>query len=122
LSHLRHPDGSPLDFPISNWKSNIRNYVNVHPKYSDLQSWGGRETSDIVYSDTSGVLTGLLINRGYLSQDVWKGTKPDYFIEVKASVSSYDTAFYMSKAQYARVRTKNRVKTTILNNAIANNF
>ncbi|KFY37775.1 hypothetical protein V494_04632 [Pseudogymnoascus sp. VKM F-4513 (FW-928)] len=76
----------------------------VHPAYSNLTAWNGREISDIVYSDISGVLTGLLIDKGYLSRDVWKGKKPKYFIEVKTTVSSCDTPFYMSKAQYAKMR------------------
>ncbi|KFY91247.1 hypothetical protein V500_04776 [Pseudogymnoascus sp. VKM F-4518 (FW-2643)] len=104
LSHLRLSDGSLLRFPRCNWQSNIRKYVNVHPAYSDLMSWDEPKTSDIVYSDISSVLTGLLIDKGYLNRDVWGGAEPKYFIEVKTTVSSYDTPFYMSKAQYARMQ------------------
>lgn len=82
----------------------------MHPAYSNLDSWDKPETSDIVYSDISGVLTGLLIDRGYLSHDVWEGAKPKYFIEVKATFSSYDTPFHMSKAQYEIVSHENSVK------------
>lgn len=86
----------------------------MHPAYANLRSWDEPETSDIVYSDISGVLTGLLIDRGYLSRDLWENAKPQYFIEVKTTVSSYDTPFYMSKAQYTRVSPKRSVKVHIV--------
>ena len=77
----------------------------VHPDYADLQPWTGRETSDIVYTDTEGVLTAHLGEKGYLDPEIWAPeTGPRYFIEVKATTSSCDKAFYMSKAQYAMVR------------------
>lgn len=51
---------------LDNWKSTIRHNAAAHPSYSDLMSWIGRETSDIVYDDVSGVLIDLLINKGHL--------------------------------------------------------
>lgn len=68
-----------------------------------MSPWTGRETSDIVYHDTQGVLTELLILNRYLDRGRWDGRTPQYFIEVKTTTSSYDTPFFMSDSQYARV-------------------
>lgn len=68
-----------------------------------MSPWTGRETSDITYMDTQGVLTELLISTHYLDRDRWEGRTPKYFIEVKTTTSSCDAPFYMSNAQYQRV-------------------
>lgn len=90
-------------FSRDNWQSTIRKYVRLHDEYSDMQPWQGRETADFTYTDTAGVFTSLLIEKGYLSPDVWTGKRPQYFIEVKSTTASWDTPFYMSKHQYKRV-------------------
>ena len=90
-------------FSRGNWQSTIRKYVTVHPEYAGMDSWNGRETADIVYDDDNSVLTGLLIDKGYLAQDQWRDHKPKYYIEVKSTTGACDTPFYMSKHQYQRV-------------------
>ncbi|KAL3294422.1 ino80 chromatin remodeling complex protein [Colletotrichum asianum] len=108
LSHLSDQDVPlpPLpEFSRDNWQSNIRRYVTVHPDYALMEPWSGRETSDIVYEDVSKQLTSLLVRQGYL-ETRWlsRPRGPKYFIEVKTTTMSCETAFYMSKAQYQRMR------------------
>lgn len=81
----------------------MRHYVTAHPDYAGMTPWTGRETSDITYTDTQGVLTELLIRNHYLDGDRWTGRAPKYFIEVKTTTSFCDAPFYMSNAQYQRV-------------------
>ncbi|KXH68846.1 hypothetical protein CSAL01_00114 [Colletotrichum salicis] len=108
LSHL-YEDNSPLPqlpgFSRSSWQSTIRKYVTVHPEYANMPPWSGRETSDIVYQDTSNRLTALFIDKGYLQEQprslIGGGLK--YFIEVKTTTMACETPFYMSKAQYQRM-------------------
>ncbi|KAF7179749.1 hypothetical protein CNMCM7691_008799 [Aspergillus felis] len=90
-------------FGRDNWQSTIRHYVNLHEDYADLEPWNGRETADITYSDREGILTSLLIDKGYLDA-TWTRARPHYFLEVKTTTSSWDTPFYMSKYQYERMR------------------
>ncbi|KAJ5716961.1 hypothetical protein N7488_002607 [Penicillium malachiteum] len=52
------------DWSDSNWPSTIRRYVTTHPDYATMTAWYGRETADIVYDDTQGLFTALLIDRG----------------------------------------------------------
>ncbi|KAF5665414.1 hypothetical protein FCIRC_10567 [Fusarium circinatum] len=94
---------SCLDLPNwnrSNWQSTIRSYVTIHPDYTDLQAWRGRETADLVYVDAEGDLTNTLIGCGYLDHDEWHGARPKYYIEVKTTTGPCSTAFYMSGKQY----------------------
>lgn len=91
-------------FSRENWQSRIRTYVNVHPEYAGLSRWSGRETSDIVYDDVSGMFTALLIEKGYLNGDCWRDKTPRYYIEVKSTTEQCATPFFMSSGQYERVR------------------
>ena len=75
----------------------------MHNDYADLEPWSGCETSDIVYDDTEGVLTSILVEKGYLSEEHWNGETPSYFIEVKTTVNECSTQFFMSHDQYQRV-------------------
>ncbi|KAF4494384.1 ATPase-like, ATP-binding domain [Fusarium agapanthi] len=84
----------------SNWQSTIRSYVTIHPDYTDLQAWRGRETADLIYVDAEGHLTNTLIGCGYLGHDEWHGARPKYYIEVKTTTGPCSTAFYMSGKQY----------------------
>jgi hypothetical protein len=103
LSHVF--ENPPLPgFSRDNWKSNMRKYARVHPEYATMEPWSGRETADITYADCEGVLTRHLIDKGYLSENIWADKKPDYLIEVKTTTISCETPFFMSKAQYQRVR------------------
>ncbi|RFU80710.1 hypothetical protein TARUN_1479 [Trichoderma arundinaceum] len=54
------------NFGIDNWKSTIRSYARKHPEYAAMEPWRGHETSDLVYHDTMGVFTKLLIDKCYL--------------------------------------------------------
>ncbi|PKX91124.1 uncharacterized protein P174DRAFT_376553, partial [Aspergillus novofumigatus IBT 16806] len=97
-------------FCRDNWQSTIRKYVNLHEDYTDLEPWNGRETADITYSDSEGILTALLIDKGYLD-DTWTGARPHYFLEIKTTTSFWETPFYMSRYQYERMRTMRHVDT-----------
>jgi hypothetical protein len=63
-----------------------------------------REEADIIYHDTSGVFTQFLLDKLYLTpSNRWKGARPVYYIEVKATPGECPAKFYMSKGQYQRV-------------------
>ncbi|KAH0527319.1 hypothetical protein TsFJ059_002332 [Trichoderma semiorbis] len=88
------------DFGMDNWKSNIRWYAKKHPEYATIQPWHGRETSDLVYHDKMGTFTKLLIDNCYFDASTWEHRRPTYHFEVKTSVSSCETRFFVSKNQY----------------------
>lgn len=90
-------------FSLANWRSTIRRYVSVHPDYASIPPWNHKETSDIEYSDSEGVLTELLIENGYLERDTWQNKKPRYYLEVKTTTGPCEAPFYMSKSQYRLV-------------------
>ncbi|GAP88968.1 putative ino80 chromatin remodeling complex protein [Rosellinia necatrix] len=92
------------DISIQNWQSNNRKYVTVHPKYADMGPWRGCEIADIMYRDDEYVLTNKLIEGGYLPRDIGEGAQLEYLIEVKATLLGRNTPFYMSDAQYRRMR------------------
>lgn len=96
-------DPSLTDWSDRNWQSTIRHYVTIHPDYATMAPWYGRETADIVYDDTEGAFTSLLIDHGYLEADEWEDKRPKYFIEVKTTTGPLGTPFYMSKRQFERV-------------------
>jgi hypothetical protein len=81
----------------------MRHHVSVHPDYSDLMEWTGREKADIMYTDSSGTLTNALIEHGYLDVHTWNGRRPIYNIEVKTTPGSCEHPFFMGKNQYERV-------------------
>lgn len=91
------------NFSRENWRSKIRKYVCVHEKYSDMTSYDGSETADIIYDDVDGVLTSHLAGLGYLDQDIWRDETPKYLLEVKTTTQECDTRFFMSKSQVQRV-------------------
>jgi hypothetical protein len=91
---------------LSNWQSKIRGRVSNHPSYQGLQNWPDRETSDIVYDDTDGVLTHLLIDHGYLSSPAWYGKRPKYYIEVKATTRFWSTRFFVTQNQFELIEEK----------------
>ncbi|KAK4077822.1 uncharacterized protein Triagg1_3516 [Trichoderma aggressivum f. europaeum] len=88
------------NFGIDNWKSTIRSYARKHPEYVTMQPWHGLETSDLVYHDNTGTFTKLLIDECYFDASIWKDRRPTYHFEVKTTVSSCDTRFFVSKKQY----------------------
>jgi hypothetical protein len=93
-------------FGRSCWRSKARKHAKTHPDYATVEPWDGDETgnSDIFYNDESRVLTHALFKSGYLDKS-WLDEKPNYHIEVKTTMrGSLEEPFYVSKAQYARVR------------------
>ncbi|KAI0447658.1 hypothetical protein F4803DRAFT_573525 [Xylaria telfairii] len=88
----------------ANWKSTIRKYVKVHQDYAAMEPWTGNEKADLEYNDCEGVLTKLLIDKGHLDKESWVGRKPYYYIEVKSTTKACEAPFYMSKAQYTRMK------------------
>ncbi|OCK73843.1 hypothetical protein K432DRAFT_364328 [Lepidopterella palustris CBS 459.81] len=101
LSRLHPPLPS---FSRDNWQSTIRRCVAIHPEYYNLAAWNGHETAGIAYHDSDGVLTGILIDKGYLSSDTWSSRRPQYFIEVKSTPGPCETPFLMSKRQYQMMK------------------
>ncbi|GAB1207249.1 hypothetical protein APSETT445_005962 [Aspergillus pseudonomiae] len=98
-----------------NWQSKIRRYVTVHPDYSNMEPYYGRETADITYDDTEGGFTALLIDHGYLATEEWRDKRPKYYIEVKTTTGPLRTPFYMSKHQYERLQDYKRPGIALLN-------
>ena len=90
---------------MKNWESTIRNEVNAHENYAGLSAFTGRETSDIVYEDTSGAFTKILCDCHYLDPTIWLNKTPEYLIEVKTTTTACEDPFYVSAAQYKLVRT-----------------
>ncbi|OHF03687.1 hypothetical protein CORC01_01006 [Colletotrichum orchidophilum] len=101
LSHLTPPLPG---FCMDDWRSTMREFVAVHPAYSYVTPWEGQETADIVYNDKFGVLTEILIDKGYLQRTKWIGKRPQYLIEVKTTPGAATRPFYVSKNQYNRMR------------------
>ncbi|KAK6863513.1 hypothetical protein PG995_000041 [Apiospora arundinis] len=98
LSRLRMP--ALPGFNIDNWKSTIRHYAASHPEYSDIRRFTGPETSDITYDDTDGVLTNLLVAKGYMPAHISARERIGYSIEVKTTTDACEAPFYMSNSQY----------------------
>ncbi|KAK1536561.1 uncharacterized protein CCOS01_01881 [Colletotrichum costaricense] len=92
LSHLKPPLPG---FGMDDWQSTMRKHVAVHPEYSYVTPWEGQETADIVYDDRFGVLTEILIGKGYLERTKWIGKKPQYLIEVKTTPGDAARPFFM---------------------------
>lgn len=92
-----------VEFDLSNWRSKIRRYAKVLPKYAKLEAWQEPETSDIVYNDKSGALTRLMISLGFLNADHWAGKTPEYYIEVKCTMGDCATPFIVSQNQVGLV-------------------
>jgi hypothetical protein len=86
-----------------NWQSTIRTLVNAHQEYADIGAWGARETADIVYDDTTGMLTRFLIEEGYLNRNDWGGKTPKYLVEVKTTTGPCNVPFFVSQNQYRLV-------------------
>lgn len=97
----------------ANWQSTIRSYVTIHPDYTDLQVWEGNEAADLVYADTEGHLTNVLIGCGYLDHDEWHRARPKYYIEVKTTTGPCGTPFYISGKQYQLVRSSRKADFAI---------
>ncbi|KAK8097552.1 uncharacterized protein PG998_013038 [Apiospora kogelbergensis] len=99
LSRLATP-ALPQFSVNNNWKSTIRHYAAEHPEYGDIRPFIGPETSDITYDDTDGVLTRLLVEKGYMPVHIGSEERIGYSIEVKTTTDVCGAPFYMSNAQY----------------------
>lgn len=100
---LTHLDPALTNWSDLNWQSTIRRYVTIHPDYANMEPWNGRESADIIYDDTEGDFTALLIDHGYLDAEEWRDKRPKYYIEVKTTTGPLRSPFYMSRHQYERV-------------------
>jgi hypothetical protein len=75
-----------------------------------------RETADIVYVDSQGDLTALLIEKGYMESGIWEAERPTYYLEVKTTMRDFSEQFYMSDYQYRLVSpTRNNPKINVAN-------
>ena len=68
-----------------------------------MTPWAGKETADLVYNDTEGDLTAVLVGNGHLNFNEWHNARPKYYIEVKTTTGPLETPFFMSKYQFMRV-------------------
>ncbi|KAK7403350.1 hypothetical protein QQX98_010871 [Neonectria punicea] len=110
---LKTLDPSIPEFSMENWQSTIRGYVKVHAEYSDITRWpGNRETADIVYADTTGALTKVLIDCDYLDVS-WEDARPNYLLEVKTTTGPCKAPFFMSRRQYERMRDHRNSRETV---------
>ena len=78
----------------------------MHEKYRDMHEWRGLETADIVYEDCGPdhKLTGFLSRYGRLRDSLVQGASIRYYLEVKTTTGDCSNRFFLSKAQYLRVR------------------
>lgn len=93
-------------FGLENWKSEIRDRVNIHADYHDLGNCNDRSAiADFEYQDNSGNLTDFLIQKLHLPQGFWCSKTLTYHIEIKTTTSSnWQESFFMSKFQERHVR------------------
>ncbi|RYP23520.1 hypothetical protein DL765_001034 [Monosporascus sp. GIB2] len=90
-------------FSRENWRSTIRRYATEHPEYAGMSSWVGVETSDLEYEDEGGTLTDALVRHELLA-DEYRGRRLRYYIEVKTTPGPCDAPFFMSHAQYEKMK------------------
>ena len=93
-------------FGLDNWKSAIRDRVNIHADYHDLEKDNDRSAiADIEYLDHSGRFTQFLTQKGHLAPGLCDSERLLYHIEVKTTTSSdWQEPFFMSKHQERHVR------------------
>ncbi|KAK0706087.1 hypothetical protein B0T26DRAFT_755619 [Lasiosphaeria miniovina] len=91
-------------FSRENWTSNIRKHAAVHPDHQSMPHWRGREKADFEYQDVDGAFTDLLIYKGYLASATWQGRTPKYHFEVKSTPLLCNAPFFMSSAQYNKMK------------------
>ena len=93
-------------FNLENWKSEIRDRVNIHADYHDIEKYNDQSAiADIEYLDDSGTLTRFLKQKGHLTQGLWDSKSTLYHIGIKTTTSSnWQEPFFMSKAQQRHVR------------------
>jgi hypothetical protein len=86
------------------WRSRTRNAVKKHLGHSDWPEYTEDEDdADIVFFDEHSSLTNLLIAKGFLDPQSWRGRQVNYLIEVKSTLGSRSKEFYLSNKQFHRV-------------------
>ncbi|KAJ6438742.1 hypothetical protein O9K51_08143 [Purpureocillium lavendulum] len=95
------------DFGPQCWQSTMRRLVTGslgHADHANIGPWAGAaqdETTDIVYTDTSGAFTRLLVTNEYLDAGTWANRQDvRYYIEVKSTFGECAVPFFMSDRQY----------------------
>ncbi|KAH7070360.1 hypothetical protein BKA63DRAFT_605622 [Paraphoma chrysanthemicola] len=98
------------NFNESNWPSTIRSELIGHYGFQNLTAWHGRETSDLVYTDTDGAFTKFLRQNceggfppGIFQTRDLRTSPIEYYLEVKSTTGPCGTRFYMSGKQYDRM-------------------
>ncbi|KAK3936617.1 hypothetical protein QBC46DRAFT_461396 [Diplogelasinospora grovesii] len=93
-------------FSRENWRSEIRRFARVHPAYADMMLPGlvGNETSDIEYVDVRRSFTSLLRVNGHLPPSEERREITKYYIEVRSTPLHCGAPFFMSEAQYSKMR------------------
>ena len=78
----------------------------MHENYRDMDDWSGQETADIVYEDCGPdhKLTAFLSRHLLPGYRLHERENIKYYLEVKTTTLDCSTKFYLSKAQYNRVR------------------
>ena len=78
----------------------------MHEKYRDMEDWRGPETADIVYEDCGPdhKLTGFLSRHLLPGYSICQGANIKCYLEVKTTIGDCSNKFFLSKAQYRRVR------------------
>ena len=81
----------------------------MHEKYRDMPDWRGQETADIVYEDCGPdhKLTAFLSRYLLPEHRLHERENIKYYLEVKTTTGDGGNRFFLSKAQYNRVRTCN---------------
>ena len=78
----------------------------MHEKYRDMDEWRGQETADIVYEDCGPdhKLTAFLSRYLLPEYSLHERENIKYYLEVKTTTGDCSNRFFVSKAQYNRVR------------------
>lgn len=97
LSNLNLPD-----WGRGNWTCKIRQHTSILPEYANIGHCQDGP-ADFVYNDHTGALTGIMVQHGYLNQDVWGEMKPKYLFIVKSTTGSNDVPFHIGRSEFELV-------------------
>jgi hypothetical protein len=79
-------------------------------RIANSKDLAGSETADIVYNDQQSTLFDLLMHQGYLDALIWTGSRPVYYVEVKATTSTLEVPFFVSQNQFDRMESMKLVE------------
>ncbi|KAF2738695.1 hypothetical protein EJ04DRAFT_549620 [Polyplosphaeria fusca] len=91
------------NFSIDNWRSNKRGIVRVVSKYSGLKSWYGKESGDLIYTDSDRSLTKWMkgqCEESFVAELENHQGPIRYLIEVKTTTGPCSREFYMAHKQF----------------------